>query len=103
MIRRSKQKVVKAGVSDYEYAYFLVHAPKRTSPAQMVRWTGLRWKIGEDNKAGKNEFGLVDTQVRTRPAWHRHITSSTLAHAFVAVKRAELGKDQQPGEATPTA
>jgi SRSO17 transposase len=103
LIRRSKQKVVKDGVSDYEYAYFLVHAPKRTSLAQMVRWTGLRWKIEEDNRTGKNEFGLVDTQVRTWPAWHRHITSSMLAHAFVAVKRAELGKDQQPGEATPTA
>jgi SRSO17 transposase len=100
LIRKSKQKVVKNGVSDYEYAYFLVHAPTRTSLAQMIRWTGLRWKIEEDNKTGKNEFGLADTQVRTWPAWHRHITSSMLVHAFVAVKRAELGKSREPDERT---
>jgi SRSO17 transposase len=100
LIRKAKQKTVKNGRSVYEFAYFLVHAPKGTGLKQMVGWTGLRWNIEDDNKAGKNEFGLEDYQVRTWPSWHRYVTSSMLAHAFIAVKRAELGKDESPDEGT---
>jgi SRSO17 transposase len=100
LIRKTKQKTVKQGRSVYEFAYFLVHAPRGTSLNRMVAWTGLRWNIEDDNKAGKNEFGLGDYQVRTWPSWHRYVTSSMLAHAFIAVKRAELGKDDSPDEAT---
>lgn len=92
LIRTSKDAVVKDGRSVYEFAYFLVHAPQGTSLSAMIAWTGLRWNIEEDDKCAKNEFGLDDYQVRTWPAWHRHVTSSMLAHAFIAVKRAELGK-----------
>lgn len=55
-----------------------------TSLKQMVTWTGLRWNIEDDNKAGKNEFGLGDNEVRTWTSWHRYVTSSMLAHAFSA-------------------
>jgi SRSO17 transposase len=96
LIRKTKQKTVKKKTSVYEFAYFLIHAPRGTPLAQMVRWTGLRWSIEEDNKAAKNEFGLEDYQVRTWTSWHRYVTSSMLAHAFIAVKRAELGKDLDP-------
>ena len=98
LIRKSEQKTVKNGRSVYEFAYFLVHAPRGTSLRQMVRWTGLRWSIEDDNKAAKNEFGLEHYQVRTWPSWHRYVTSGMLAHAFIAVKRAELGKEQPPAE-----
>jgi SRSO17 transposase len=100
LIRKTKQKTVKQGRSVYEFAYFLVHAPTGTSLNRMVAWTGLRWSIEDDNRAGKNEFGLGDYQVRTWPSWHRYVTSSMLAHAFIAVKRAELGKDDSQEEAT---
>ena len=103
LIRKTKQKTVTKGRSVYEFAYFLVHAPHGTSLAQMVRWTGLRWNIEDDNKAAKNEFGLEDYQVRTWPSWHRYVTSSMLAHAFIAVKRAELGKEPSPSEGTDAA
>jgi SRSO17 transposase len=96
LIRKTKLKTVKKGTSVYEFAYFLVHAPYGTSLKQMVAWTGSRWSIEDDNKAAKNEFGLEDYQVRTWTSWHRYVTSSMLAHAFIAVKRAELGKDQNP-------
>jgi SRSO17 transposase len=103
LIRRSTQQIVKDGVPDYGFAYFPVHAPRRTSPTQIARWAGPRWKTEHDNKTGKNEFGLADSQVRTRPAWHRHTTSSTLVHAFLAVKRAEPGKAPEQDQETPTA
>lgn len=74
----------------------------RKSLRKMTCWTGQRWNIEDDNKAGKNEFGLEDYQVRTWPNWHHHVTSSMLAHAFTAVKRAELGKDQDPQETEAT-
>ena len=100
LIRKTKQKTVKHATSVYEFAYFLVHAPQGTSLKQMVAWTGLRWNIEDDNKAAKNEFGLEDYQVRTWTSWHRYVTSSMLAHAFIAVKRAELGKEREANEAT---
>ena len=100
LIRKSKQKTVENGRSVYEFAYFLVHARHGTSLNEMVRQAGLRWNIEDDNKAGKNGFGLEDYQVRTWPAWHHHVTSSMLAHAFTAVKRAQLGKDQTAQEET---
>ena len=41
--------------------------------------------------------------MRTWTSWHRYVTSSMLAHAFIAVKRAELGKEQDLHEGTPGA
>jgi SRSO17 transposase len=81
----------------YEFAYFLVHAPCDTTVADMVAYAGLRWAVEDDNKAGKDTFGLDGYQVHKWVSWYRHVTCSMLAHAFTAVKRAELGKEHSPG------
>jgi SRSO17 transposase len=83
----------------YEIEYFLVHAPAGTSIPAMIAAAGLRWNIEDDNKAGKDHLGLDAYQVRKWDPWHRHVTISMLAHAFLAVTRAGLGKDPSP---TPT-
>jgi hypothetical protein len=50
----------------------------------------------DDNKTGKDQLGLDAYQVRNWTPWHRHVTICMLAHAFLAVTRARLGKDHQP-------
>jgi len=59
----------------------------------MITAAGLRWNIEDDNKAGKDQLGLDAYQVRKWDPWYRHVTISMLAHAFLAVTRADLGKD----------
>jgi len=43
-------------------------------------------------EAAKGECGLDEYEVRTWDAWHRHITLALLAHAFLAVIRAQEAK-----------
>jgi SRSO17 transposase len=95
LIRRALTPKVTAKHPDgiYEVEYFLVHAPAGTAITAMITAAGLRWNIEDDNKAGKDQLGLDAYQVRKWDPWHRHVTISMLAHAFLAVTRAGLGKD----------
>ncbi|MEV6846729.1 IS701 family transposase [Actinoplanes sp. NPDC051411] len=101
LIRRAITPTVTAKHPDgiYEIEYFLVHAPAGTAITAMITAAGLRWNIEDDNKAGKDQLGLDSYQVRKWDPWHRHVTISMLAHAFLAVTRAGLGKDPS---STPT-
>lgn len=80
----------------YEIEYFLVHALIGTPIPKMIGAAGLRWNIEDDNKAGKDQLGLDQYQVRKWTPWYRHVTICMLAHAFLAVTRASLGKDPRP-------
>jgi SRSO17 transposase len=86
----------------YEVEYFLVHAKAGTPVPKMIAAAGLRWNIEDDNRAGKDQFGLGDYQVRKWTPWYRHVTISMLAHAFLAVTRANLGKDHHNAESETT-
>jgi SRSO17 transposase len=101
LIRRAITPKITAKHPDgiFEVEYFLVHAPAGTAITAMIAAAGLRWNIEDDNKAGKDQLGLDAYQVRKWDPWHRHVTISMLAHAFLAVTRAGLGKDPSP---TPT-
>ena len=98
LVRRSTEpKVTKKhpeGILEIEY--FLVHAPKQTPIPEMITVAGTRWNIEDDNRAGKDLVGLGDYQVRKWTPWYRHVTCAMLAHAMLAVTRANLGKDQPP-------
>ena len=84
-----------------EVEYFLAHHRHHTPIPALIAAAGLRWNIEDDNKCGKDQCGLGDYQVRKWVPWHRHVTISMLAHAFLAVTRANLGKDPTPSP-TPT-
>jgi SRSO17 transposase len=89
LIRRSTDKKHLAGGRiDYEYAYFLIHAPGGAPLAEAVRQAGVRWKIEENNKTAKQVTGLGQYQVRRWTSWHRHVTCAMLALAFLTVQRA---------------
>lgn len=90
LIRRSAEKKQLAGGRiDYEYAYFLIHAPIATPVSEMISRCGVRWQIEEDNEQNKQVVGLDQYQVRKWTPWHRHVTACMLAHAFLAVQHAQ--------------
>jgi SRSO17 transposase len=95
LIRRSTRKKVtkQHPTGRYDIEFFLVHAPVGTPVSAMIRAAGLRWNIEDDNKAGKDLVGFDQYQVRNWTPWYRHITICMLAHAYLAVTAANLGKD----------
>ncbi|SNS00193.1 SRSO17 transposase [Haloechinothrix alba] len=74
-----------------DIAYYLCHAPARTTLAELVRVTGSQWAVEETFRTAKGETGLDQYQVRQWSGWYRHITLSMLAHAFLTVTRSKKG------------
>ena len=74
-----------------DIAYYLCHAPARTTLAELARVAGTRWAIEETFQTSKGETGLDHYQVRQWTGWYRHITLSMLAHAFLTVIRSKKG------------
>src|SRR5207248_3146365 len=51
---------------------------------------GARWTTEQCYAEGKGEAGLADYEVRYWHSWHRHVTLSMMAHAWLAsLRRAE--------------
>jgi SRSO17 transposase len=70
-----------------ELAFYLIHAPKAASLADLVQVAGRRWTIEACFEAAKSEVGLDHYEVRSWVGWHRHITLAMLAHAYLTVLR----------------
>ena len=70
-----------------ELAYYRVCAPAGTGPADWARVAGARWAIEQGIAEAKGEAGLDHYEVRSWRSWHRHLTLSLLAHAFLARAR----------------
>jgi SRSO17 transposase len=88
-----KGLLIRRSISDpNEHAYYLCRFPQGTSPAELVRVAGYRWVIESGFEQAKQEVGLDDYEVRSWNGWHRHVTLSLLAHAFLEVLRAEAEK-----------
>lgn len=78
-----------------ELAFYVAFAPREgTTIGGLVRVAGARWRIEACFEQAKGGFGLDEYEVHRWEAWHRHVTFSLLAHAFVAVvgsREAEKG------------
>lgn len=85
-----------------DLAYYLCHAPARTSLAELVTVAGTRWAIEETFQTAKGQTGLDHYQVRQYTGWYRHITLSMLAHAYLTVTRSKRGLHQAPATASST-
>ncbi len=77
-------------------AYFLVCAPAATELAVIARVLGQRWAIESGFAESKGEVGLDHYEVRSWQGWYRHITLALLAHAFLAVVRAQTHATDPP-------
>ncbi len=60
----------------------------------MVRVAGRRWAIEDCFEQAKGEVGLDEYEVRKWDAWHRHVTLCLLAHAFLAVVRSSVEREE---------
>jgi SRSO17 transposase len=91
--------LIRRSISDpTEVEFFLAHAPTSAPITELIGVAGARWKIEENNETGKDLLGLTQYQVRKWDGWHRHVTTTMLALAFLAVTHAHLddGPDQAP-------
>jgi SRSO17 transposase len=75
--------------SDGELAFYACYGPAATPLVGLVRIAGTRWAVEEGFEQAKGEVGLDHYEVRKWPGWYRHITLALLAHAFLAVTRAQ--------------
>ncbi len=75
-----------------ELAYYLSNAPLNTSLRTLAEVAGARWSIETTIEESKGEAGLDEYEVRYWHSWHRHITLSLMAHAFLASIRQSVGE-----------
>ena len=66
-----------------ELAFYLCWSPATVTLAELVRVAGIRWSVEECFQAAKGQVGLDHYQVRHWTSWHRHITLTMLALAFL--------------------
>ena len=85
-----------------EIAYYRVFAPEGTTVGELARVAGARWTIAIGFERAKGEVGLDEYEVRRWQAWHRHITFSLLADAYLAVTRVDAVAAEKKGAAVPT-
>ncbi len=85
-----------------EIAYYRVFAPEGTTVGELARVAGARWTIEIGFERAKGEVGLDEYEVRRWQAWHRHITFSLLADAYLAVTRVDAVAAEKKGAAVPT-
>jgi SRSO17 transposase len=71
----------------HQFTFYLTWAPSETPLSRLVRVAGLRWTIESCFEEAKGETGLDEYEVRSWTGWHRHITLSMLAHAYLTVVR----------------
>jgi SRSO17 transposase len=81
--------LVRRSQSDGELAFYACYAPAATPLVGLVRVAGTRWAVEEGFEQAKGEVGLDHYEVRRWPGWYRHVTLALLAHAFLAVTRAQ--------------
>jgi SRSO17 transposase len=80
-----------------DIAYYLSNAPPSTSLQTKAEVASARWSIETTIEEGKGETGLDEYEVRYWHSWHRHITLSMMAHAWLASIRQGAGEKPGPG------
>ena len=77
--------LARRSVSDpNEIAYYLSNAPGNMPLAKLAHVASARWTSEQCFEEAKGETGLDHHEVRTWHSWHRHITLSMMAHAWLA-------------------
>ena len=77
-----------------DMAFYVTFGPHTTELQELAAVAGLRWTIEECFQSAKGETGLDHCEARSWRGWHRHMTLSMLALAFLAGLRARLKEAQ---------
>ncbi len=83
------QLLIRRNRTTGELAYYRCHSTTSASLAILVKVAGSRWRLEETFQSEKGLAGLDEHQVRRYPSWARWVTLAMLAHAFLAVVRAD--------------
>ncbi|WP_079075900.1 IS701 family transposase [Streptomyces griseorubiginosus] len=84
-----RQLLIRRNRATGELAYYRCHSAQLVPLNTLVRIAGSRWRVEEAFQTGKGLAGLDEHQVRRYPSWSRWVTLAMLAHAFLAVVRAD--------------
>lgn len=76
--------LIRRRIRDGEFAFYRCWSPRPVPLRALVRVAGTRWCIEECFRAGKDEVGLDQHQVRTWTSWYRYTTLAMFAHAILA-------------------
>jgi SRSO17 transposase len=77
-----------------DLGFYQAYGPEGTTVKELVGTCQERWAVEECFAEAKGEVGLDHYEVRRWDAWHRHVTLSLLAHAFLAVIRRAAAKEE---------
>jgi SRSO17 transposase len=80
-----------------DISYYLSNAPQCASLQVLVEVASARWSVETTIEEGKGETGLDEYEVRYWHSWHRHITLSMMAHAWLASIRQAAGEKSGHG------
>lgn len=87
---RTAWLLVRRSVTDpTEVKYFLSNAPVTVTLPTLARVASARFAVEQCFEEAKGQAGLDEYEVRLWPSWHRHITLTMMAHAWLTVVRAE--------------
>jgi SRSO17 transposase len=75
--------------------FWLAAFPKNTSLAALVRLAKLRWRVERDYQELKQEVGLDHYEGRTWRGFHHHATLCSVAHGFLALRRALFPPEEE--------
>jgi len=80
--------VARRSLSDpTDIAYYLSNAPVETPLLKLAQVASTRYTVEQCIEEAKGETGLDEYEVRYWHSWHRHITLSMMAHAWLASVR----------------
>lgn len=77
-----------------EYAYYFCYAPENTSTRELAEAAGKRWNSECCFETAKQETGLDEYEIRSWHGWHRHITLSMMALAYLSAVRTACQNDE---------
>jgi len=75
-----------------EIAYYLSNAPVEMPLLKLAQVAASRYVVEQVIEEAKGETGLDEYEVRHWHSWHRHITLSMMAHAWLASIRCQAAK-----------
>lgn len=84
-----RQLLIRRNRRTGELAYYRCHSTGPVPLTTLVRVAGSRWRVEETFQTEKGLAGLDEHQLRRYPSWARWVTLAMLAHAFLAVVRAD--------------
>ncbi len=86
-----------------EIAYYLSNAPADTPLLKLAQVASTRYTVEQCIEEAKSETGLDEYEVRYWHSWHRHITLSMMAHAWLAgIRRQATAKKGGPSPSWPS-